>query len=42
MIMAVHDAAMIKEYCQTVLLLKGGRGRLMADLDLAGRVYGTL
>jgi len=42
MIMAVHDAGIIKEYCQSVLILKGGRGRLLTDLNLAGRIYGTL
>jgi capsular polysaccharide transport system ATP-binding protein len=42
MIMAVHDAGVIKEYCQSALILKAGRGRLMTDLDLAARVYGTL
>lgn len=42
MIMAVHDAGVIKEYCQSALILKGGRGRLVTDLDLAARVYGTL
>jgi capsular polysaccharide transport system ATP-binding protein len=42
MIMAVHDAGIIKEYCQSALILKGGRGRVMTDLDLAGRVYGAL
>jgi capsular polysaccharide transport system ATP-binding protein len=42
MIMAVHDAGVIKEYCQSALILKAGRGRLMTDLDLATRIYGTL
>jgi len=42
MIMAVHDAAIVKEYCQSVLILKGGRGRVIADMDLAARVYGSL
>jgi capsular polysaccharide transport system ATP-binding protein len=42
MIMAVHDAGVIKEYCQSALLLKAGRGRLVTDLDLAARIYGTL
>ena len=42
MIMAVHDAGVIKEYCQSVLILKEGRGRLMSDLNLASRVYGNL
>ena len=42
MIMAVHDAGVIKEYCQSALILKAGRGRLFHDLALAARVYGTL
>ena len=42
MIMAVHDVGVIKEYCQSALILKGGRGRIMTDLALAGRVYGSL
>lgn len=42
MIMAVHDAGVIKEYCQSALILKEGRGRVVTDLDLASRVYGSL
>jgi capsular polysaccharide transport system ATP-binding protein len=42
MIMAVHNAGTIQEYCQSVLLLKGGRGRVLHDLKLASRIYGTL
>lgn len=42
MIMAVHDVGIIKDYCQTALILKNGRGRLLKDMGLAGRIYGTL
>lgn len=42
MIMAVHDAGTIKEYCQSALILKGGRGRVLSDLSLAERIYGAL
>ncbi len=42
MIMAVHNASTIQEYCQSALLLKGGRGRVLHDLKLAARIYGTL
>lgn len=42
MIMAVHDAGIVKEYCKSALIMKGGRGRVMTDLDLASRVYGSL
>lgn len=42
MIIAVHDIGIIKEYCQSALILKSGKGRLMTDLSLAERVYGAL
>ena len=42
MIMAVHSAHTVKEYCQSALILKGGRGRLLHDLNLATRIYGDL
>ena len=42
MIIAVHDAGVIKEYCQSCLILKAGRGRLLTDLDAAGRIYTSL
>lgn len=42
MIMAVHDAGVVKEYCQTALLMKGGRGRVVQDVALASRLYGSL
>ena len=42
MIMAVHDAAVVKEYCQSALIMKNGRGRLVDDVELAGRIYGSL
>lgn len=42
MIIAVHDAVIVKEFCQSALILKSGRGRLMTDLGLASRVYNTL
>lgn len=42
MIMAIHDIGVIKDYCQSALILKNGRARLMEDLDLAGKVYGAL
>jgi len=42
MIMAVHDAGVIKEYCQSALILKDGRGRVLHDLTLAARIYGAL
>ncbi len=42
MIMAVHDTGVIREYCQSALILKAGRARLLNDLALADRVYGAL
>jgi capsular polysaccharide transport system ATP-binding protein len=39
MIMAVHDPAVVKEFCQSALLLKGGKARLLTDVDYAGRLY---
>jgi capsular polysaccharide transport system ATP-binding protein len=42
MIIAVHDAGIIKEYCQSCLIMKAGRGRVLTDLDTAGRIYASL
>lgn len=41
MIMAVHDVGVVKEYCQSALVIDKGRGRVLTDLALAGRIYGT-
>lgn len=42
MIMAVHDVGVVREYCQSAIILKAGRGRVLDDLTLAARIYGTL
>jgi capsular polysaccharide transport system ATP-binding protein len=42
MIMAVHDPGVVKEYCQSALIMKGGRGRVVEDVGLASRLYGSL
>lgn len=42
MIMAVHSAHTIQEYCQSALIMKAGRGRILTDLKLAARIYGEL
>ena len=42
MIMAVHDAGMINEYCQSALILKAGRGRLLTDLTAAEQILNRL
>lgn len=39
MIIAVHDVNVVREYCQKVLLLREGRGRVTTDMQLAGRIY---
>lgn len=42
MIVAIHDVGFVKAHCDSVLVLKNGRGRVFEDLDLAGRIYMTL
>jgi capsular polysaccharide transport system ATP-binding protein len=42
MILVSHDARVIREYCKTALVLKGGRGKLFEDLELALNIYNTL
>ena len=42
MIMAIHDAGVIREYCQSALILKGGRGRILTDLSVASQIYNRL
>ncbi len=42
MIMAVHATAFIENFCNKVMVLKNGRGRLFDDVSLATRIYGTL
>jgi capsular polysaccharide transport system ATP-binding protein len=42
MIMVTHDQRLVKEYCRSALVLKGGRGRVFEDLELAWRIYETL
>ncbi len=42
MILVSHDPAIVKEYCQSALVLKAGRGRVFDDLELALRIYATL
>lgn len=42
MIMAIHDAGVIREYCQRALILKNGRGRLITDLAVAAHIYNRL
>jgi capsular polysaccharide transport system ATP-binding protein len=42
MIMAIHDAGVIREYCQSALILKRGRGRMLRDIELATKIYSDL
>ena len=42
MILAVHALDVVEEYCDSVLVLKDGRGRVFTDVKLATRVYATL
>jgi capsular polysaccharide transport system ATP-binding protein len=42
MILVSHDPAIVRQYCQSALVLKGGRGRVFNDLELALSIYATL
>lgn len=42
MILVSHDIGIIREYCDTALVLKGGYGRTFTDLELAISIYATL
>jgi capsular polysaccharide transport system ATP-binding protein len=42
MIVAIHDAGFVREHCTAALILKGGRGRVFRDLDLAAEIYASL
>jgi len=42
MILVSHDAGVIREYCNSALVLKNGHGRVFTDLDLAISIYATL
>jgi capsular polysaccharide transport system ATP-binding protein len=42
MILVSHDTGIIREYCNSALVLKNGHGREFSDLDLAISIYATL
>jgi capsular polysaccharide transport system ATP-binding protein len=42
MIMAVHDGGVIREYCQSALILKAGRGRLLTDFAVMDQILNRL
>jgi capsular polysaccharide transport system ATP-binding protein len=39
LILAVHYADIVRDYCDRALLLKGGRGKVFDDIDLALDIY---
>jgi capsular polysaccharide transport system ATP-binding protein len=42
MILATHSLEVMKSFCSSALILKGGRGKVFADLELAANIYATL
>jgi len=42
MILATHSLEVMKSFCSSALILKGGRGKVFTDLDLATSIYATL
>jgi capsular polysaccharide transport system ATP-binding protein len=42
MILVSHDIHTIRSFCSKALVLKGGRGRVFDDMDLALKIYETL
>ncbi len=42
MILATHALDIMKQYCSSALILKGGRGKVFTDFDLAANIYATL
>lgn len=42
MILVSHAVGVIKEYCNSALVLKNGRGKVFDDLDFALSIYATL
>lgn len=42
MIMATHALDVVKNFCSSALILKGGRGKVFTDLELATNIYATL
>lgn len=42
MILVSHDIGVIREYCSSGLVLKGGHGRVFDDLELAISIYASL
>ncbi|WP_454811208.1 ABC transporter ATP-binding protein [Labrys neptuniae] len=42
MIIVSHDVEIIRNFCRSALVLKGGRGRVFDDLELALSIYSSL
>lgn len=42
MLMAIHSMEFAREFCNSALVLKQGRGRVFYDLDLACSIYASL
>jgi capsular polysaccharide transport system ATP-binding protein len=42
MILATHSLEVMKSFCSSALILKGGRGKVFKDLELATNIYATL
>ena len=42
MILATHDLEVVRKFCSSALVLKGGRGKVFQDLELATNIYVTL
>jgi capsular polysaccharide transport system ATP-binding protein len=42
MIVATHSIEILNNFCSSALILKGGRGKVFQDLDLAKNIYATL
>jgi capsular polysaccharide transport system ATP-binding protein len=42
LILVSHDVGLIREYCDKALVLKGGRGTVITDLELALEIYADI
>jgi capsular polysaccharide transport system ATP-binding protein len=42
MILAIHAVEVVRDFCNAALVLKGGRGRVFTDVQLASDIYCTL
>jgi capsular polysaccharide transport system ATP-binding protein len=42
MILAIHDMAIVEQFCDHAMVLKGGRGRVFDDVKLATAIYASL